>query len=421
MDYAIKIVEQSGKDLTDYQIRVEITDEEFFNKCTDQKFVEFYDEDKQTLLSHYTELFDTANKKAIFWVKVPSITANGTKYIYLNINTSRTEDLSDPEAVFNFWDDFEGMELDTTKWEINGNPTIEISNGIAYMTRDSAEDCIYTKQSFDFSAELLITETKAKWRGSGTGEGGIMTALDPSTGRHYWHYLSDWDDTIRVVKRSSYTDEVSAAKEAYSYQANVWFILKAIVNPTLNEVKTIVEDENGNYAEVTLSDSEYTSGRIGIKPADQDYDWIRVRKYTDPEPSVTVIKLGATPTYELKLKIAQALSGESDTILDTDPKLRLLSGTDIIKELSLTAKTVYKDSVNNRVVVAFLFVDDSSDSYTTDNQELLFTKDNVEYVAFKSSKSFTKEANKRLPLRWEIYLPYDVDVCTYEETMIGCL
>ena len=92
-----------------------------------------------------------------------------------------------------------------------------------------------------------------------------------------------------------------------------------------------------------------------------------------------------------------------------------------IKELSLTAKTVYKDSANNRVVVAFLFVDDSSDSYTTDNQELLFTKDSTEYVAFKSSKSFTKEANKRLPLRWEIYLPYDVDVCTYEESMVTCL
>ena len=65
--------------------------------------------------------------------------------------------------------------------------------------------------------------------------------------------------------------------------------------------------------------------------------------------------------------------------------------------------------------------DYSSDEYTADNLELLFTKDNVEYVAFKSSKSFTKVADKRLPLRWEIYLNYDVDVCTYEETMIGCL
>ena len=64
MDYVIKIVEQSGKDLTDYQVKVEITNPDFFSKCTDQKYIEFYDEDKQTLLSHYTELFDIANKIA---------------------------------------------------------------------------------------------------------------------------------------------------------------------------------------------------------------------------------------------------------------------------------------------------------------------------------------------------------------------
>ncbi|RKX42709.1 MAG: hypothetical protein DRP27_09075 [Thermotogae bacterium] len=183
----------------------------------------------------------------------------------------------------------------------------------------------------------------------------------------------------------------------------------------LNDYSEILTAEDSTFNQLSyLGLAVWSSGEYWI-------DWIRVRKYTDPEPSVTVIKLGATPTYELKLKIAQALAGETTTILDTDPKLRLLSGTDIIKELSLTAKTVYKDSANNRVVVAFLFVDDSSDSYTTDNQELLFTKDSTEYVAFKSSKSFTKEANKRLPLRWEIYLPYDVDVCTYEESMVTCL
>ena len=201
----------------------------------------------------WVEEFDYTNKKAKIWVRLPENSEE------LNIafgNEKAYESwYNNGDEVFEFFDDFEGTELDTTKWEINGNPTIEISNGIAYMTRDSGEDCIYTKQSFDFSAELLITETKARWKGSGYGEGGIMTALDPSTGRHYWHYPSDWDDTIRAEKRSSHTNAVSSAKEAYSYQANVWFTLKAIVNIQASEIKTTIEDENGNYAEVTLSDN----------------------------------------------------------------------------------------------------------------------------------------------------------------------
>ena len=217
-----------------------------------------------------------------------------------------------------------------------------------------------------------------------------------------------------VVDGTRYIYDLSPETPAF----DTWYIGEVIWYESFTKVIANSSESESSY---TPSPNLYVDLWVQGN-ADKTYvDWIAVRKYTDPEPSVTVIRLGTTPTYDLKLKIAQALSGESDTILDTDPKLRLLSGSNIIKELSLTAKTVYKDATNSRVVVAFLFVDDSSDSYTTDNQELLFTKDNTEYVAFKSSKTFTKEADKRLPLRWEIYLPYDVDVCTYEETMIGCL
>jgi len=421
MDYAIKIVEQSGKDLTDYQVKVEITDEEFFNKCVDQKYVEFYDEDKQTLLAHYTELFDTANKIAVFWVKVPSIPANGTKYIYLNINTERTEDLSDPSKVFDLWDDFSGDSLDTSKWEVEfrGN-SYSVSNGILHIDdSDSGTDksLFYSKNTVD---KPVIVEMRARGSNSRIGTLAVDKAQDFI--RWHWLWLGD-KNGLSDVKYSDTTQSIESYGVDFTTYENEWHYFKTIFNG--DHAKGYVRNEQRGIE----STVEYTFGRsLGTYQVGfacyytvMEVDWIKVRKYTDPEPSVTVIRLRATPTYELKLKIAQALAGETTTILDTDPKIRLLSGTDIIKELSLTAKTVYKDATNKRVVVAFLFVDDSSDSYTTDNQELLFTKDSTEYVAFKSSKTFTKVADKRLPLRWEIYLPYDVDVCTYEETMIGCL
>jgi len=421
MDYAIKIVEQSGRELTDYQIRIEITDEEFFSKCTDQKFVEFYDEDQATLLSHYTELFDPTNNRAVFWVKVPSIPANGTKYIYLNINTGRTEDLSDPSNVFDFWDDFSG---DLSKWTTSATDIV-IENGALKIPagNDDAHylNTIYSNDQINLPNKAI--RFKSKISGATSDEywlvgfrGDEDTVYDSL---HSYSTTRGWDTCVKGYDAGTEYGLVCGSDDIYSQDQ--WFVFELINvdgKLILKGEKETIESEHSFFSTISLANIGF--GRWGSYGSFY-VDFVAVRKYTDPEPSVTVIRLGATPTYDLKLKIAQALSGESDTILDTDPKIRLLSGTDIIKELSLTAKTVYKDSVNNRVVVAFLFVDDSSDSYTTDNQELLFTKDSTEYVAFKSSRTFTKEADKRLPLRWEIYLPYDVDVCTYEETMIGCL
>jgi len=421
MDYVIKIDEQSGRELTDYQIRIEITDSDFFDKCTDQKFVEFYDEDKQTLLSHYTELFDTANKIAIFWVKVPSIQANGTKYIYLNINTSRTEDLSDPEAVFDFWDDFETLD----KWRtirIGGNGYAKAEDGYLKLYSTDARtavDAPVTLKDVIVEAKVYVAKDN-EWFGIVLSQGEYNDAGEEidgyDAGWNGWPSESDRQRLRKWVGGSA--TELAKTSQGLLHNGETHILGFKFASPDLaqiNDGTTILTAQDSTFNQLSyLGLAVWSSGEYWV-------DWVRVRKFTDPEPSVTVIKLGATPTYELKLKIAQALAGETTTILDTDPKLRLLSGTDIIKELSLTAKTVYKDSTNNRVVVAFLFVDDSSDSYTTDNQELLFTKDNTEYVAFKSSKSFTKVADKRLPLRWEIYLNYDVDVCTYEESMVTCL
>jgi len=421
MDYAIEIVEQSGRELTDYQVKVEITDPDFFSKCTDQKFVEFYDEDKQTLLPHYTELFDTANKKAVFWVKVPSIQANGTKMIYLNINTERTEDLSNPEAVFDFWDDFNDQDI--------SDYTV-VEGGFVVEQRDTND--YYMKSTQPASTVSIAIHSTAKTNADVVFEFEVVALEDSGRPGILFNYfdndnylftrISNDDDQLQIWenKGGSYT---KLNYTAYTINTNTWYKLRTIWKSDKTIILQLIDDVGNVLAEIqathTLDITENSFGaRIyGLGGLDN----LRIRKYTDPEPSVTVIRLGATPTYELKLKIAQALAGETTTILDTDPKIRLLSGTDIIKELSLTAKTVYKDATNNRVVVAFLFVDDSSDEYTADNLELLFTKDNTEYVAFKSNKSFTKEANKRLPLRWEIYLNYDVDVCTYEESMVTCL
>jgi len=140
-----------------------------------------------------------------------------------------------------------------------------------------------------------------------------------------------------------------------------------------------------------------------------EVDWVRVRKYTEPEPSVSVIKAGATATLDFKRIVAKALAGKISHILNGDPRLKLYSGGSLIKEITAGAKLRKEDTANKRFIVMFLFVDDSSDAYTTDSQELIFPHDDGDYVAFTQSESFEKIADEPLPLRWEIYVPWTVD------------
>jgi len=117
----------------------------------------------------------------------------------------------------------------------------------------------------------------------------------------------------------------------------------------------------------------------------------------------------ATPTLDLKKMIANCLAGKKQQILDNMPIIRLKSGDTVIKDITATAKHIKHDEANKRYIVMFLFMDESSDAYTTDNQELWFPHPDGNYLAFTQTQTFEKTADEPLPLRWEIYLPYTVD------------
>ena len=104
---AIKITEQSGSDLTDYQVLIELnsTNFDFSHAQTNGEDIRFADTDGN-LLSYWIEEWDSVNKKAKVWVKVPSIPANSSVEIWMYYGNPRLEDASDGEATFEFFDDF---------------------------------------------------------------------------------------------------------------------------------------------------------------------------------------------------------------------------------------------------------------------------------------------------------------------------
>jgi len=107
--YEVTITEQSGNNLTDYQILISIDgDSEFFASAENKReAIRVYDSDKTTKLPYWIEEWNPSTYKAKIWTKVPSIPANGTKTIYLYIDPSLTASEENPKDVFIFYDDLE--------------------------------------------------------------------------------------------------------------------------------------------------------------------------------------------------------------------------------------------------------------------------------------------------------------------------
>jgi len=104
----ITITELSGNDLTDYQILIELDSSnfDFSHTQANGEDIRFVDANGN-LLPHWIEEWDSVNKKAKVWVKVPSIPANSEIEIYMYYGNESVRSMSNGYKVFPLFDDFE--------------------------------------------------------------------------------------------------------------------------------------------------------------------------------------------------------------------------------------------------------------------------------------------------------------------------
>jgi len=289
----------NANDLTDYQILLEITnDPQFFEDCSyDQKYLEFYDEDKTTLLNHYVELWDTVNYNAKIWIKVPSIQANSTKKIYLRINKGRTEDLSNGDATFDFFDDFEDGVIDTSKWTVISGDWVE-ENGYLKGTGDGST---YARKTIRVEGVCLKNFVAVMiWKVSQEDclANFIYRAQSTNieTADRYW---------ARIESRSDYGQGIHMLKEVGGSETDFGNIIP--YSEFAQFKKLIVKVfENKHYYEVegvgsaTITDSSIMNeGYFGFQTEKYStfIEIICIRKYTEPEPTVSYERQAVTGDY----------------------------------------------------------------------------------------------------------------------------
>ncbi|KAF5416754.1 MAG: hypothetical protein C5S48_01975 [Candidatus Methanogaster sp.] len=309
----ITIQDKSGFDLVDYQILIELNTVNFdFSKArsdgADIRFVEL----DGTLMSYWTEDWNSTDESAKVWVKVPSIPENGVTTIRMWYGNAGATSESNGSAVFEFFDDFDTDTLSNydiglrtvpyLEWGTPINPTydpinkrVNINNGDNRETTLSPKNLnllnVYAEALFHIDGgyplgaigEIAIRRrdannwylgSKAGSEYSKTGGGGIAcTYASPA---------------IHKIIAGTETYLASPASHSYINLGTEQKIGFGVADNTLNSFI------NDDLVVQTTDDNVTSSGKI-IFSGLQYRGWIdniRVRQYTSPEPTVNLLQKG---------------------------------------------------------------------------------------------------------------------------------
>lgn len=214
------------------------------------------------------------NLDALIWVKADLNQGDNLFGIYFD--ESAPEDWGDPNDVFEFYDDFSGSSLDTTKWN-RYNAQVSVSNGI--LTISNAYAGIYTKKTFTPPVIIEFREyIKNSWaevyfavRQSSEPWGPLWWIKKNHIQPASWSYL---DDTAY----GAYSDEYPSLSTGWHVGTIYWF-----------KSDSRLEWDNGEVIYNTYNTYQDYTGAIalGTWNKNQEWDWIRVRKYANPMPTVS--------------------------------------------------------------------------------------------------------------------------------------
>jgi len=348
---AVTITEQSGSTLTDYQVRIELNSSNFdFSKAnTDGSDIRFTEDDGTTLLNYWIEKWDDANEEAVIWVKVPSIPANSDVTIYMYYGNPSAVSESDPEAVFEFFDDFEGSSLDTSKWGQSGG-TVTVENGILSVVSGTSGTWayVYSIDTFEYPIVLRM-RVKIDEANPGTaGHGKIVGFVN-------LHVTSDYDRAAFVWASAAGESQISTGNEGVATNTVVaeswanWFTGE-IVWASTSSVKFRKDDillgEHTTNVPNQPIYVEFNTMGDGYVYA----DWVAVRKYAEQEPTASVGSETWVSTISGTVKLPDGTPVEGATVISIrEDTFEIVDITTSESDGSYTLVAV--GGVNNTVIV----------------------------------------------------------------------
>ena len=300
----ITVTEQSGNDLTDYQVLIELnsTNFDFSHANSDGSDVRFHD--GNNLLNYWIEKWNSVNQEAKIWVKVPSIPTNSSVSFHMYYGNPNAVSASNGEDTFEFFDDFEDNSINTSKWEDMGygyesNGRLGVSSTPVHSNVIGLKIKNFT---INFSIDKYAVEMRKVRKCNTTYYEDwaivIRFFLDDNNYIDLSYGTEDEDNRkIFLVKKIGGTQTTIADTRQYivdedkdeRFLINQGNIKEEYKNPTdsnWNEYGNFIYNVDGEHE--ILVHYKFDGLPSNSHALKQNFDLFFIHKYTDPEPSVGI-------------------------------------------------------------------------------------------------------------------------------------
>lgn len=303
----IFVTENSGANLTDYQVKVTLNTAWLVSNgyaTSSGNETRFTDSDGSTLLSFWRETdFNTQN--TIYWVKIPSLTANSNKEIhaYFDPDLTNVPSASDGYSTFVAFDD----TFDLSKWQMSSNynggtvsqdtATGKPAPSMKIVHSTSKQTLMRFKNLVISSSNSCVIDVDIYQGSSGRRLDSVVWYWNDTTGNGYWARLetgsSSTADKLYIFKTTNWAWSPIATGNAYTYMPAGWYHVTATIQGSTFKA-SFYKPDGSLMQTLQVTDSSYTTGELGLNgewttnAQTSWYDNYRVRKYVSSEPSVSV-------------------------------------------------------------------------------------------------------------------------------------
>lgn len=282
---------QSEDYLIDHQISIPLHVEQLIRQGKlqeDARDILLTDEEGVPLC-HWLERNEDAPSKV--WVRVPYVEAGAIRKILLFYGNVHAADTPNADCTFDLFDDFLADTLNTHRWEVVGNGDMEIGNSMAVLRADNKDMLLRTKESF---SRPVIIEMKLQQSRGKIISLAFVQQENPLEGYTLWldHLSGDMNMSYLDPIFPSPCGGFGYTKPGVSAEARdegVWSLSPVTFNQIFGKIgedefteqNVMMEEQAIRVAFGILACQTQASGEMQV-------DWIRLRKFAETEPQVTL-------------------------------------------------------------------------------------------------------------------------------------
>ena len=287
-DYRQEInISNTAGDLTNYQVRIDLNSTNvgsnfnWSNNGSDIRFTNSTDDE----LYFWIESWSNTTNISIIWVNVTSLPNNQNTTIYMYYGNSEATSESNGTATFEFFDDF------------------EVAGAGDWVTESQSPDYDSTVQAKSPTHSLELKYGSNAWE-----QTHISLTHSNNIAIEYWSYIDYNSLRVELGAQGDGTERFQVMVGQSAGGTDIYYYDNGFHDTNINAVldtwkkvkfynfdwsaHTFTFEYNGNVANNIPMDSLYgtynnNEFRLTIKNAGAYYDDVRVRKYADPEPTVS--------------------------------------------------------------------------------------------------------------------------------------